>query len=124
MAQTKKAKTSVKKEPVKSLPTNITAKNLTNWEKKQFVDYLIKKEGRISKLTKHFSEDSVLLTASVEKFEKHTAFKVLLKLTIPSDMIIAEESAHAMTKGLDDATDRLITQLKKHIDKVKNKGII
>ena len=122
MAGIKKTKTvKAKKEPVKSLPTNVIAKNLTDWEKKQFTDYLLKKETRIARLVKHFSEDSVLLTASIEKFEKHTAYKVVLKLAIPSETIIADESAHAITKGLDDTTDRLIAQLKKHMDKLKKK---
>lgn len=124
MAQIKKAKTPsvkpVRKEIIQSLPTNTITKNLNDWEKKQFTEYLAKKELRMAKLVKHFSKDSVLLTASIEKFEKHTAYKVVLKLAIPSGVIVADESAHAITKGLDDATDRLIIQLKKHQDKLKN----
>jgi len=103
------------------MQVNIVTKHLDEQVKKEFTDYLEKKIPRIKKLTTHFAEDAVLMTATLEHFEKHDAYKTNLRLEMPSHTLVAEESSHAITKGLDEATDKLIAQLKDHLDKLQNK---
>lgn len=103
------------------MQVNPVHKGLTDTEKQEFDDYLEKKMPRFERLITHFAEDAVLLTAVIEKFEKHSAFKVELKLEIPSHTLVGSESSHAITKAIDFAVDRLITQLKKHLEKLNEK---
>jgi len=103
------------------MQVNIVTKKLNDQDKKQFTDYLEKKLSRISKLTTNFAEDAILLTATIEYFEKHDAYRANLRLEMPSNTLVAEESAHAITKGLDDATDRLVAQLKDHLQKLRGR---
>ncbi|MBU1018850.1 MAG: HPF/RaiA family ribosome-associated protein [Patescibacteria group bacterium] len=103
------------------MQVNPVHKSLDEAEKQEFDDYLEKKIPRIEKLLTHFAQDAVLLTAVIEKFEKHSAFKVEFKLEIPSSMLVAGESSHAITKAIDLTIDRLVAQLKKHLEKLNNK---
>ncbi len=103
------------------MQVNIVTKRLGERDKKEFTDYLEKKLSRLEKLTTHFAEDAILLTATMEHFEKHDAYKANLRLEIPSHTLVAEESSHSITKGLDDAIDRLIAQLKDHLDKLRGR---
>ena len=80
-----------------------------------------KKLGRIEKFTNRYQDDEVLLTATIEKFEKHNAYKVTLMLDIKGETVMAEESSHAITKALDDSIDRLVANLKKALEKKKEK---
>ena len=100
---------------------NVIEKHVSDREKKQFTTYLDKKLPRLKKLTTHFAEDAVLLTATVERFEKHDAYTISLRLEIPSGTLMAEETAHSITKGMDDAIDRLIAQLKSHMEKLRGR---
>lgn len=90
-------------------------------ESAEFEKYLGKKLGRIEKLTNKYQDDEVLLTATIEKFEKHNAYKITLMLDIKGKTIMAEESSHAITKALDDSVDRLVGNLKKAFEKKKDK---
>lgn len=90
-------------------------------ESAEFEKYLEKKLGRIEKFTERYQDDEVLLTATIEKFEKHNAYKVTLILNLKGDTIMADESSHAITKALDDSVDRLVSNLKKALEKKKNK---
>ncbi len=90
-------------------------KRLSEKEASQFDDYVAGKIDAIRNLLTHFSEDSVLLKISIEKFEKHDAFEVEFCLTLPSKSIVAKEASHAITKATDLSKDRLISQIKKHI---------
>lgn len=103
------------------MQVNVAHKNLDDAEKNQFDDYLDKKMPRFERLITHFAEDAVLLTAVIEKFDKHSAYKVDFKLEIPSHAIMASESSHAITKATDFAVDRLVAQLKKHLEKLSGK---
>ncbi len=97
------------------------AKHVTDKDKYDFTKYLDKKLPRIERLATHFASDAIMLTATIEHFEKHSAYKITLKLDIPSQTIVAEESSHSITKAMDDSIDRLIAQLKKHLEKLQTK---
>lgn len=94
--------------------TVFSYKNLQKDEEVKFHDYLETKLKAIGNLLKNYSEDSVILKASIEKFEKHDAFEVELSLTFPSGSIMAKEASHQITKAVDLSKDRLVLQIKKH----------
>jgi len=89
-------------------------KNLDKSEESKFFEYFETKIKAIKNLLKNYSEDSIILKANIEKFEKHDAFEVELTLTLPSVSIIAKEASHQITKAVDLSKDRLILQIKKH----------
>jgi ribosomal subunit interface protein len=99
----------------------IVAKHVTDKEKYDFNKYLEKKLPRLEKLATHFAHDAAMLLATIEHFEKHDAYKITLKLDVPSTTLVAEESSHSITKAMDDSVDRLVAQLKKHIEKLQTK---
>jgi len=90
-------------------------------ESAEFEKYLEKKLGRIEKFTKKYQDDEVLLTATIEKFEKHNAYKVTLMLDVKGETVMADESSHAITKAVDDSVDILVANLKKTLEKQKDK---
>jgi len=98
---------------------NVFQKSLAPKEEKVFNDYLEKKIPSIKSLLSKFAHDAVLLKVTVEKFEKHDAFEVEMCLTLPTKSIVAKEASHQITKALDLSKDRLIAQLKKHMDSLR-----
>jgi len=106
---------------------NIFQKSLAPKEEKVFNDYLEKKTPGIKALLSKFAHDAVLLKVTVEKFEKHDAFEVELCLMLPTKSLVAKEASHQITKALDLSKDRLVAQLKKHMDSLRgersHKGI-
>ncbi|OIP80883.1 hypothetical protein COW94_00980 [Candidatus Peregrinibacteria bacterium CG22_combo_CG10-13_8_21_14_all_44_10] len=102
------------------MQVNIVTKHVSDRKKEEFTSYFDKKIPRIEKLTTHFADDAVLLTATLEYFEKHDAYRANLRMEVPSNTLVAEESAHSVTKGVDDAVDRLVLQLKDHLDKLRS----
>lgn len=103
------------------MQVNIVTKHVDDRKKAEFTSYFDKKIPRIEKLITHFADDAVLLTATLEYFEKHDAYKANLRMEMPSHTLVAEESAHSVTKGVDDAVDRLVLQLKDHLDKLRSR---
>ena len=106
---------------------NVFQKSLAPKEEKVFNDYLEKKIPSIKSLLSKFADDAVLLKVTVEKFEKHDAFEVELCLTLPTKSLVAKEASHQITKALDLSKDRLVAQLKKHMESLRkersHKGI-
>jgi len=98
---------------------NVFQKSLAPKEENVFNDYLEKKIPSIKSLLSKFAHDAVLLKVTVEKFEKHDAFEVEMCLTLPTKSIVAKEASHQITKALDLSKDRLIAQLKKHMDSLR-----
>lgn len=98
---------------------NIFQKSLAPKEEKVFSDYLEKKTPGIKALLSKFAYDAVLLKVTVEKFEKHDAFEVELCLMLPTKSLVAREASHQITKALDLSKDRLVAQLKKHMDSLR-----
>ncbi len=94
-------------------------KNLSPKEEETFVDYVGKKRSAIESLLTKFSADGSILQVSIEKFEKHDAYEVEFNLSIPTKNIVAKEASHTITKAIDLAKDRLILQLKKHVEMLR-----
>lgn len=95
-------------------------KNLTEPEKEQFEAYLDKKlEAFMPLLDAHHPEvDEVVLTANIQKHDKHTAFEFDYVLELPKTRLVAGEVKHSITESLDFATDKLEQQLVKHFKKL------
>ncbi len=91
-------------------------KNLDKKEEQSFAEYVEQKLPAIKNLLTKFSKDSLILKASIEKFEKHDAFSVELSLTLRNKNIHAKEASHHITKAVDDSRDRFVAQLKKTIE--------
>lgn len=90
-------------------------KNVSEAEEKFFLQYSETKIDAILSLLTKFSDDAKILKVSLEKFEKHDAFEAEFFLALPSKTLIAREASHSITKAVDLAKDRLITQIKKHL---------
>lgn len=82
-------------------------------EQEQVLTYMEKKLPRLTKLLQNFPEDGVRLHITGERFEKHSAYSVLLDLKINGEDYLAGETSHAITKAIDFSVDRLETQLTK-----------
>ncbi|MBD3330853.1 hypothetical protein GF354_04985 [Candidatus Peregrinibacteria bacterium] len=95
-------------------------KNLSKSQEKDFVDYVNQKLPTIKNLLSKFAADACLLNASIEKFEKHDAFQVEFNLSLPTKTLKATEASHHITKAVDLSKDRLVTQIKKHLDLLRN----
>lgn len=90
-------------------------KNLSKQEEEIFNEYLTPKlKGIKNLLSRRSQKESSLLKISVEKFEKHTAYKVEFHLTLPMRSLIAAEDSHDITKAIDLSKDRLVEQIKKY----------
>jgi len=90
-------------------------KNLTKKEEGAFVEYINQKLSSIEQLLTKFSQDATILKISIEKFEKHDAFHVELRLTMPTKTIVAAEASHQISKAVDLSKDRLLAQIKKQV---------
>ena len=95
-------------------------KNLSPREESLFVEYVSEKIPSIKNLLTKFADDSKILKVSIEKYEKHDAYQVEFALILPQKSLIAQETSHAITKAVDLSKDRLLSQLKKHIDHLRN----
>lgn len=84
-----------------------------------FTDYVEPKLATISDLLVTFAKDAKLLKVIVEKFEKHQAYKVEFALSLPNKNLIASETSHSVHKAVDIAKDRLVLQIKKHLDHLR-----
>ncbi|MFA7685825.1 MAG: hypothetical protein WCX95_03430 [Candidatus Gracilibacteria bacterium] len=98
---------------------NVFQKNLDQKEEVVFVGYLKQKTSAIEDLLTKFSKDAVLLKVSIEKFEKHDAYEVEFCLTLPTKSMVAREASHQITKAIDLSKDRLVAQIKKHLEMLR-----
>ncbi|MBI4235618.1 hypothetical protein HY604_04960 [Candidatus Peregrinibacteria bacterium] len=101
------------------METTFFYKNLKAEEEKNFFDYANEKLAAIESLLTSFADDAKLLKISIKKFNKHDAYSVELFLTLPAVNLIAREASHAFSKAIDQAKDRLISQIKKHIAQLR-----
>jgi len=83
--------------------------------------YFEKKRVRIERFLKHFSRDSVIMYVNVETFAKKDACAVEFVLSIPHHRLVAKEESHLYTKAIDDAKDRLISQIKEVKERSQDK---
>lgn len=95
-------------------------KNLTEPEKEQFEAYLDKKLASLMPLldAHHPDEDEVVVSANIQKHDKHTAFEFDYVFELPKARLTASEVKHSITESLDFATDKLEQQLVKHFKKL------
>ncbi len=98
---------------------NFFFKNLSPQEEKALSEYVEQKRPAIETLLTKFAPDAQNLKVSAGKFEKHNAFEVEFCLTLPNKSVVAKETSHAMTKGVDLAKDRLVAQIKKHLAQLR-----
>lgn len=98
---------------------NVFQKNLNQKEEEVFMAYLKQKTSAISDLLTKFSKDAVLLKVTIEKFEKHDAYEVEFCLTLPTKSMVAREASHQITKAVDLSKDRLVAQIKKHLEMLR-----
>jgi ribosome-associated translation inhibitor RaiA len=96
------------------METTFFQKNLTNREEKAFLTYVNDKITPINNLLTKFSKDAQFLKISIEKFNKHDAYEVEFSLKLPTKSMVAKETSHTITKAVDLAKDRMISQIKKH----------
>lgn len=101
------------------METTFFYKNMNEQEEKAFFDYASGKLETISDLLGTFASDAKLLKISIEKFNKHDAYEVELCLNLPGKRLIAKEASHAFNKAMDDAKDRLLLQIKKHLAQLR-----
>lgn len=94
-------------------------KHLNKAEESTFVDYVNQKLRTIENLLTKFAEDAALLKVSIKKFDKHDAYEVEFCLTLPTKTIVATEASHQISKAVDLSKDRLIAQIKKHMDSLR-----
>ncbi len=92
------------------------------WEEKLMKEYMDSKIPRLEKLLSHFEDDTVSLTVRAERFEKNNAYRVELVLEIPGKLLVGIEDSHTIEKAVDLSKDRLLNQIKKHEDQLRNKG--
>ena len=95
---------------------NYFQKNLSERESKSFLESLQKKQKSIEGLIKHFAHDAAILKATVEKFDKHDAYEVEFCLSLPTKSLVAKEASHDLQKALELSKERLVMQIKKHIE--------
>ncbi|MBU1151919.1 hypothetical protein KJ632_03790 [Patescibacteria group bacterium] len=94
-------------------------KNLDPREEKAFIKHLQEKTPAIEALLTHFSSDAAILKVSIEKFEKHDAYEAEFHLTLPTKSLYSKEASHQLKKSLDLCKDRLLSQIKKHMDHLR-----
>lgn len=99
-------------------------KNLSKAEEGAFFDYLNRKKLQaIETLLQKFSSDATSLKITIEKFDKHNAFQVEFYLNLPTKAIIAVEASHQISKAIDLSRDRLLAQLRKHLESLREKRV-
>lgn len=94
-------------------------KNLNKGEEKFFAKYIEQKTDSIESLLTTFAPDAKQLKASIIKFEKHDAYSVEFHLSLPAKSIVSKEASHSINKAVDQAKDRLVAQIKKHMGQLR-----
>ncbi len=94
-------------------------KHLSKNEEVKFREYLDTKIPALKNLLTHFADDATIFKASIEKYDKHDAFCVEFRLSLPNQVLISKETSHSLNKAVDLSKDRLVIQLKKHLDHLR-----
>lgn len=94
-------------------------KNLSPREEAVFSKYIEQKTKQVGNLLTKFADDAATLRISIEKYDKHDAYEVEFSLALPSKSIVAKEASHVITKAVDLSKDRLISQIKKHMEMLR-----
>lgn len=94
-------------------------KQVSEKDRKFLEDYVYKKKERIKTLVSEEFEIA-RLEIRAEKFAKKEAFKVELFLYLPWQKFISSEDDHTIIEAFDLALDKLIIQLRREHEKIKN----
>jgi len=105
-----------------SMNTTFYYKNVNEVIKPDVEAYVL---GKIEDLSKFIDapEGSVLVTFTMEHFEKHDAYQVNVKIVVRSGkeyLLEAEETKHTYMESIDSVRDKLQMQLVKMKDKKMN----
>lgn len=95
------------------METTFFFKKMTQAGSDKVQQYVGKKLPRLSRLTAKYPQDGVVLHVTAQKFERNAAFEVEFVLRILSKKFAAKEDSHTLTKAVDMAFDKLISQIKK-----------
>lgn len=105
---------------LKNMRIQKQVKNLTEPEKDQFETYLEKKLATLSPIldAHHPDEDTVLVEAKIQKFDKHSAFEFEYVFSLPKARLTSKEVKHSITEAMDAATEKVEQQMIKHFKKL------
>ncbi len=95
-------------------------KQVSEKDKKFLQEYTQKKIERFKKLISEKELEVGRLEIKSEKFAKKEAFKVELFLSLPEHQFRASEDDHTIVEAFDLALDKLIIQIRKEFEKLKN----
>lgn len=99
-----------------------TFKDMESWEQARVQEYAEQKTRSLEKLLSHFQHDEVHLEVRAERYDKNNAYEIELAMEIPTKVMVGKEASHSIEKALDLAKDRLIKQLRRHGELLKDKG--
>lgn len=102
------------------MEVNFFHKNMSKEEIEISGAYFQKKRDAIESLLTTYPSDSLLMNFTMEKFDKHTAYNAEMRLVLNNNTILASEASHDITKAIDLAKDRMILQIKKHLNQLRN----
>jgi|GEM_PF-927248 len=103
------------------MEVRIFTKDMSASEEKKVKDYSKTKIAQIERLLKHFASDAIRLDINAEKLARRSAYKIEFVLKLPSKTIVGREASHEITKAVDLAKDRVIRQIKKHEEMLRER---
>ncbi|MBI5151976.1 HPF/RaiA family ribosome-associated protein [Candidatus Peregrinibacteria bacterium] len=103
------------------MEVRIFTKEMSPSEVKKVKDYSSTKIEPIERLLGHFAADAIRLDINAEKLGRRSAYRVEFVLHLPSKTIIGREASHEITKAVDLAKDRVVRQIKKHEELLRDR---
>lgn len=100
--------------------TQFSYKQVSEKDKKFLEDYVEKKRERIKTLVAEEDFEIARLEIRSEKFARKEAFKVELFLYLPNQNFMSSEDDHTVIEAFDLALDKLVIQLRREHEKVKD----
>lgn len=104
-----------------SMDVRIFTKEMSSQEEKKVKNYSATKIEQIERLLKHFAPDAIRLDINAEKLGRRSAYKVEFVLKLHSKIIVGREASHEITKAIDLAKDRVVRQIKKHEELLRDR---
>lgn len=96
-------------------------KNVSDKDKKFLENYIEKKIDRIKTLVSEEQFENSKMEIRVEKFAKKEAYNLWIFLSWSGNDFMASEDDHTVIEAFDIALDKLIYQLRKYHEELKNK---
>jgi len=95
-------------------------KNVSDKDKKFLENYIDKKTDRVETLISGEHLENSKMEIRVEKFAKKEAYNLEIFLSWPGKDFMASEDDHTVIEAFDLAFDKLINQLRRYRDELKN----